>query len=373
MSIPRRRRRRRSAARSPTASSPCRCSARWRPASCWSRRRSGWASITASSRSASSPRSAPASRVRGRFTLISSVEEKRPGQWQFLHAVTVEIEGEDKPALIADWIGMIFVMSAGEGVDLPSPFPPASGRGRRSKDQSWPPAKPSSSPPPARRSARPIAARSTPPPPPPSPRTRSAPRSSAPESIRPRSTTCIIGAALQQGVQATIGRTAALARRPARHRRRACRSTGNARPGLMAIATAAKQIIVDRMDVVVAGGVESISTGPDAGDAARRRSRAARDAQGRLHADDPDRRGGRQALRGSAASGRTPMPCTRSSAPPPPRPRGRFDDEIVPVTATMKVTDKATGETSNEGGHARPRTRAIAPTRRSRACARCSR
>jgi acyl dehydratase len=47
-------------------------------------------------------------RVRGRFTLMS-VEEKRPGQWQFLHHVTVEIEGEDKPALTADWIGMIFV------------------------------------------------------------------------------------------------------------------------------------------------------------------------------------------------------------------------------------------------------------------------
>jgi acyl dehydratase len=45
--------------------------------------------------------------VRGRFTLVS-VEEKRPGQWQFLHHVTVEIEGEDKPALTADWIGMIF-------------------------------------------------------------------------------------------------------------------------------------------------------------------------------------------------------------------------------------------------------------------------
>jgi hypothetical protein len=26
--------------------------------------------------------------------------------------------------------------------------------------------------------------------------------------------------------------------------------------------------------------------------------------------------------------------------------RGQFDDEIVPVTASMKVTDKATGETS---------------------------
>jgi acyl dehydratase len=46
-------------------------------------------------------------RVRGRFTLVS-IEEKRPGQWQFLHHVTVEIEGEEKPALTADWIGMIF-------------------------------------------------------------------------------------------------------------------------------------------------------------------------------------------------------------------------------------------------------------------------
>jgi acyl dehydratase len=47
-------------------------------------------------------------RVRGRFVL-ASFEEKRPGQYQFTHNVTVEIEGEDKPALIADWIGMMFV------------------------------------------------------------------------------------------------------------------------------------------------------------------------------------------------------------------------------------------------------------------------
>ena len=47
-------------------------------------------------------------RVRGHFTLASA-EEKRPGQWQFVHNVTVEIEGEDKPALTADWIGLIFV------------------------------------------------------------------------------------------------------------------------------------------------------------------------------------------------------------------------------------------------------------------------
>ena len=47
-------------------------------------------------------------RVRGRFRL-DRFEEKKPGQWQFMHQVTVEIEGEDKPALIAEWIGLIFV------------------------------------------------------------------------------------------------------------------------------------------------------------------------------------------------------------------------------------------------------------------------
>ena len=47
-------------------------------------------------------------RVRGRFTL-AAVEEKRPGQWQFVHNVTVEIEDELKPALTAEWIGLIFV------------------------------------------------------------------------------------------------------------------------------------------------------------------------------------------------------------------------------------------------------------------------
>ncbi len=47
-------------------------------------------------------------RVRGHFKLLR-FDEKRPGQYQFVHEVTVEIEGEDKPALIAEWIGMLFV------------------------------------------------------------------------------------------------------------------------------------------------------------------------------------------------------------------------------------------------------------------------
>ena len=47
-------------------------------------------------------------RVRGRFTL-DSAEEKAPGQILFRHTVTVEIEGEDKPALTAVWLGLMFV------------------------------------------------------------------------------------------------------------------------------------------------------------------------------------------------------------------------------------------------------------------------
>ena len=47
-------------------------------------------------------------RVRGRFRL-DAFDEKGPGRYQFTHSVTVEIEGEEKPALIAEWIGMIFV------------------------------------------------------------------------------------------------------------------------------------------------------------------------------------------------------------------------------------------------------------------------
>jgi len=46
-------------------------------------------------------------RVRGRFTL-AKVEMRRPNELQSLTNVTVEIEGEDKPALVADWIGLIY-------------------------------------------------------------------------------------------------------------------------------------------------------------------------------------------------------------------------------------------------------------------------
>ncbi|TFI58083.1 acetyl-CoA C-acyltransferase [Sphingomonas parva] len=155
---------------------------------------------------------------------------------------------------------------------------------------------------------------------------------------------CIIGAALQQGVQTTIGRTAALrAGLPVTVSGmsidRQCAS------GLMAIATAAKQIIVDRMDVAVAGGVESISLvqtpemrlGPDpellsmhngvympmiqTAEVVGKRYSVSRDRQDEYALRSQQRTAAAQAA-------------------------GKFDDEIVPVTATMKVTSKETGETS---------------------------
>ena len=47
------------------------------------------------------------SKVRGRFTLKQAVE-KKPGQHLLTYEVTVDIEGQEKPALIADWLGMQF-------------------------------------------------------------------------------------------------------------------------------------------------------------------------------------------------------------------------------------------------------------------------
>ena len=47
-------------------------------------------------------------RIRGRFVL-DSIDEKSPGQLLLRHSVTVEIEGVDKPALTAQWLGLLFV------------------------------------------------------------------------------------------------------------------------------------------------------------------------------------------------------------------------------------------------------------------------
>ena len=116
--------------------------------------------------------------------------------------------------------------------------------------------------------------------------------------------------------------------------------------GLMSIATAAKQIIIDNMDVVAAGGQESISlvqtkemrVMPDpelinmhgaiympmlqTAETVAQRYGITREAQDEYALQSQQRTAAAQAA-------------------------GKFDDEIVPITTTMKVTNKETGEVSD--------------------------
>lgn len=155
----------------------------------------------------------------------------------------------------------------------------------------------------------------------------------------------IWGAALQQGAQApNIGRLAALrAGLPVTVSGisidRQCAS------GLMAIATGAKQIITDRMDVIVAGGQESISLVQNAdmrvqpdpqliamhnaiympmlqtAEVVATRYGISREAQDEYALQSQQRTAAAQAA-------------------------GKFDDEIIEVTTTMGVKNKETGEVS---------------------------
>jgi len=51
------------------------------------------------------------SRIRAHFTLLDW-SEVRPGEMRCKYGVTVEIEGKDRPALVAEWLGMFIT---GEG------------------------------------------------------------------------------------------------------------------------------------------------------------------------------------------------------------------------------------------------------------------
>jgi len=47
-------------------------------------------------------------RIRGRFT-VKAVEPQSGGRMQIVQDVTIEIEGESKPALAAEWITMVWM------------------------------------------------------------------------------------------------------------------------------------------------------------------------------------------------------------------------------------------------------------------------
>ncbi|KEF35355.1 MULTISPECIES: acetyl-CoA C-acyltransferase [Deinococcus] len=153
---------------------------------------------------------------------------------------------------------------------------------------------------------------------------------------------CIMGAAMQQGVQTTIGRNAALraglgVEVAGMSIDRQCAS------GLMSIATAAKQVIVDRMDVVVAGGVESISlvqtpelrVGPDP------ELLSMHNGIYMPMIDTAEVVGQRYSVsreRCDEYALRSQQRTARAQA------EGLFDAEIIPVTTRMNVTNKETGE-----------------------------
>ena len=151
----------------------------------------------------------------------------------------------------------------------------------------------------------------------------------------------IMGAALQQGHQATIGRTAALRAGlpvsvPGQSIDRQCAS------GLMSIAIAARQVIVDGMDICLAGGVESISLV---------QTEALRiDHDEELVAMVPAiympmletaevvaRRYGISRERMDAYSVESQRRTAAAQA------AGAFEQEIVPTRARMALVDKATG------------------------------
>jgi len=155
------------------------------------------------------------------------------------------------------------------------------------------------------------------------------------------------GAVLTQGTQSgNIGRQVAL--------RAGCPVTVAAQTidrqcasGLMAIATAAKQVIVDRMDIVAAGGQDSISlvqtpemrVGGDPSLIAMHKD---------IYmpmlgtAETVSQRYGIGRDRQDAYALRSQQRTAAAQA------EGRFDAEIVPATTTMSVKDKETGEVSQK-------------------------
>jgi len=118
--------------------------------------------------------------------------------------------------------------------------------------------------------------------------------------------------------------------------------------GLMAVATAAKQVIVDGMDVVVAGGQENISAvqTPYMDWVARERDPAviARAEHAYMPMLETAEFVAKKYGISRDAQDRYALESQRRTAAG--QDSGRFNAEIVPITATMAVVDKNTKETS---------------------------
>ncbi len=115
--------------------------------------------------------------------------------------------------------------------------------------------------------------------------------------------------------------------------------------GLMAISTAAKQIIVDNMDVVVGGGQDSISMvqTPEMRVAMDKSLLAMHPNVYMPMLQTAETVAARYGISREAQDEYAYQSQMRTAAG---QAAGKFDDEIVPVTTTMMVKDKATGEVS---------------------------
>ena len=157
----------------------------------------------------------------------------------------------------------------------------------------------------------------------------------------------IVGAAIQQGAQGfNVARQSALRAGlpdsvPAMSLDRQCSS------GMMAIATAAKEIIDDGMQVAIGGGVESVSF-------------VQGDKMVRTRGDDPELMARIPALYMTmietaeivadrykvSREAQDEFALRSQQRTAAAQQAGRFDDEIVAMASVMKVTDRSTGESS---------------------------
>jgi acetyl-CoA C-acetyltransferase len=160
---------------------------------------------------------------------------------------------------------------------------------------------------------------------------------------------CVIGCAMQQGTQTfNLGRLAAMAAGlpvtvSGMTIDRQCSS------GMMAIATAAKQIIMDGMNVCIAGGAESISL------VQNKQMNISRIPDPRLIKLHPDTHmpmmqtaevvANRYGVSRRACDEYALQSQQRTAAATA---AGRFNDEIIPVTCEKTVKDRKTGAVSIE-------------------------
>ena len=157
----------------------------------------------------------------------------------------------------------------------------------------------------------------------------------------------VMGAALQQGSTGTnIGRQAALAAglpvtTAGMSLDRQCAS------GLMAIATAAKQVVHDGQVVAVGGGLESISLVQNQTmNLHRLRDPALIERVPHIYMSMLETAEVVAARYGISREAQDEYALRSQQRTAAAQAEGRLDAEIVPMTTTMQVTDKATGQTS---------------------------